>query len=109
MALWLFRLLLLLAVLVSAMMISMWVFAAYIIFAASGAADAESQRWTLSATIFLVVSSGLIALGVYGIVRGWKLSKEQQSSVNKGKKDIKAGRKLTEREANKAVDEWLGK
>ncbi|MFO1172125.1 MAG: hypothetical protein U1E49_14305 [Hyphomicrobiaceae bacterium] len=78
MALWLFRLLLLLAVLVSAMMISMWVFAAYIIFAASGAADAESQRWTLSATIFLVVSSGLIALGVYGIVRGWKLSKEQQ-------------------------------
>lgn len=39
----------------------------------------------------------------------YKLSKEQQSSVNKGKKDIKAGRKLTEREANKAVDEWLGK
>lgn len=39
----------------------------------------------------------------------YKLTKEQQGSVNKGKKDIKAGRKLSEREANKAVDEWLGK
>ncbi|MCB9170484.1 MAG: hypothetical protein H6597_01235 [Flavobacteriales bacterium] len=39
----------------------------------------------------------------------YKLTKEQQASVNKGKKDVKAGRTLTEREANKAVDEWLGK
>ena len=39
----------------------------------------------------------------------YKLSKEQQASINRGKKDIKAGRTLTEREANKAVDEWLGK
>ena len=39
----------------------------------------------------------------------YKLSKEQQASVNKGKKDIKTGRTLNEREANKAVDEWLGK
>lgn len=39
----------------------------------------------------------------------YKLSKEQQTSVNRGKKDVKAGRTLTEREANKAVDEWLGK
>ncbi len=78
MTMWLFRLLILLAVLVSAMMISMWAFAAYIIVAASGAADAESQRWVTSATVFLVVSSGLIAFGVYGIIKGWKLSREQQ-------------------------------
>ena len=39
----------------------------------------------------------------------YKLTKEQQVSINKGKKDVKAGRTLTEREANKAVDEWLGK
>jgi len=39
----------------------------------------------------------------------YKLTKEQQASVNRGKKDVKAGRALTEREANKAVDEWLGK
>ncbi|MCB9177996.1 MAG: hypothetical protein H6590_01035 [Flavobacteriales bacterium] len=39
----------------------------------------------------------------------YKLTKEQQASVNKGKKDVKAGRTLTERDANKAVDEWLGK
>lgn len=39
----------------------------------------------------------------------YKLTREQQASVERGKKDIKAGRKLTEREANKAVDEWLGK
>jgi len=39
----------------------------------------------------------------------YKLTKEQQASVDRGKKDIKAGRKLSEREANKAVDEWLGK
>lgn len=78
MTLWLFRLLLLLAILVTAAMISMWAFAAYIIFAASGAADAESQRWSASATIFLVVSSALIALGVYSIIKGWKLGKAQQ-------------------------------
>lgn len=78
MAVWLFRLLLLLAVLVTAAMISMWVFAAYIIVAASGAADAESQRWTTSATIFLAVSSAFLALGIYGIIKGWKLGKQQQ-------------------------------
>ncbi len=78
MTLWLFRLLLLLAVIVSAMMIWMWAFTAYIIFAASAATDAESQRWVMSATVFLVVSSGLIALGIYGIIKGWKLSKKQQ-------------------------------
>lgn len=39
----------------------------------------------------------------------YKLTKQQQASVNKGKKDVKAGRTLSEREANKAVDEWLGK
>ncbi len=39
----------------------------------------------------------------------YKLTKEQQASVNRGKKDVKAGRTLSEREANKAVDEWLGK
>ena len=39
----------------------------------------------------------------------YKLTKEHQASVNRGKKDVKAGRALTEREANKAVDEWLGK
>jgi predicted transcriptional regulator len=39
----------------------------------------------------------------------YKLTKAQQASINRGKKDIKAGRTLSEREANKAVDEWLGK
>ena len=39
----------------------------------------------------------------------YKLTKEQQASVNRGKKDVKAGRTLTAREANKAVDEWLAK
>lgn len=39
----------------------------------------------------------------------YKLTKQQQASVNKGKKDVKAGRTLSERVANKAVDEWLGK
>ena len=39
----------------------------------------------------------------------FKLTKAQQASVERGKKDIKAGRKLSEREANKAADEWLGK
>lgn len=39
----------------------------------------------------------------------YKLTKQQQASVKKGKKDVKAGRTLSEREANKAVDEWLGK
>lgn len=39
----------------------------------------------------------------------YKLTKEQKASVNKGKKDVRAGRTLSEREANKAVDEWLGK
>lgn len=78
MALLLFRLLLLLAILVTVAMISMWGFAAYIIVAASGAADAESQRWVTSATIFLAVSSALLALGIFGIVRGWKLGKQHQ-------------------------------
>jgi len=39
----------------------------------------------------------------------YKLSKEEQASINKGKKDIKEGRTLSERQANKAIDEWLGK
>jgi predicted transcriptional regulator len=39
----------------------------------------------------------------------YKLSKEQQASINKGKEDIKKGRVLSERQANKAMDEWLGK
>lgn len=39
----------------------------------------------------------------------YKLTKEQKASVNRGKKDVKAGRTLTKRQANKAVDEWLGK
>lgn len=78
MAVWLFRLLLLLAVLVTAAMISMWAFAAYIIFAATGAADAESQQWATSATIFIAVSSALLALGIYGIAKGWKLGKQHQ-------------------------------
>ena len=28
--------------------------------------------------------------------------------MDRGKKDVKGGHTLTEREANKAVDEWLG-
>lgn len=43
------------------------------------------------------------------LLEPYKLTKEQQASVKRGKKDIKAGRTLTAREANKAVDEWLGK
>ncbi len=39
----------------------------------------------------------------------YELTKEQQASIDRGKKDIRAGRTLTEREANKAADEWLGK
>jgi len=39
----------------------------------------------------------------------YKLTKEQKASVDRGKNDVKAGRTLTERKANKAVDEWLGK
>ena len=39
----------------------------------------------------------------------YKLTKEQQASIKRGKKDVAAGNALTEREANKAVDEWLGK
>jgi predicted transcriptional regulator len=39
----------------------------------------------------------------------YKPTREQQASINRGKKDIKSGRTLSEREANKAVDEWLGK
>lgn len=39
----------------------------------------------------------------------YKLTKEQKAAVHRGKNDVKAGRTLTERKANKAVDEWLGK
>lgn len=39
----------------------------------------------------------------------YKINREQRTSVERGKKNIMAGRKLTERKANKAVDEWLGK
>ena len=39
----------------------------------------------------------------------YKLNKLQQASVDRGKKDVTEGRTLTEREANKAVDRWLGK
>lgn len=39
----------------------------------------------------------------------YKLSKEQQASIDQGKKDLLTGRTLSERQANKAVDEWLGK
>ncbi|MEO7080321.1 MAG: hypothetical protein ABIY71_02300 [Flavobacteriales bacterium] len=44
-----------------------------------------------------------------GDLEPYKLSKGQQDSINKGKKDIKEGRMLSERQANKAIDEWLGK
>ncbi len=44
-----------------------------------------------------------------GDLEPYKLSKEQQDSINKGKKDIKEVRILSERQANKAIDEWLGK
>ncbi len=77
MALWLFRLLLLLAIIVSVAMVAMWAFGAYLLLLVSGAADAESQRWATSTTIFLAVSSGLIALGIFGIIKGWKLGREQ--------------------------------
>lgn len=43
------------------------------------------------------------------LLEPYKLTKEQRASVNRGKKDITAGRTLTAREADKAVDEWLGK
>lgn len=43
------------------------------------------------------------------LLEPYKVTKEQQASVNRGKKDIKAGRTLTARKADKAVDEWLGK
>ena len=43
------------------------------------------------------------------LLEPYKLTKEQQASVKRGKKDIKAGRTLTASEANKAVDECLGK
>ena len=43
------------------------------------------------------------------LLEPYKLTKEQQASVKRGKKDIKAGGTLTAREADKAVDEWLGK
>ena len=33
----------------------------------------------------------------------YKLTKEQQASVDRGKKDVKAGRTLTEREANRSA------
>ncbi|QQR85119.1 MAG: hypothetical protein IPJ76_10870 [Flavobacteriales bacterium] len=39
----------------------------------------------------------------------YKLSKEQQASIKRGKKDIKEGRTLSAAQANKAVDEWFGK
>jgi len=39
----------------------------------------------------------------------YKLTKEQKASVDRSKNDVKAGRTLTERRANKAVDKWLGK
>ena len=39
----------------------------------------------------------------------YKLSKEQQASIDQGKKDIKEGHTLNEDQANKAIDEWLGK
>ncbi|HQX28452.1 MAG: hypothetical protein IPF95_05570 [Flavobacteriales bacterium] len=39
----------------------------------------------------------------------YKLNKDQQASIAKGKQDVKAGRTLSSRDADKAVDEWLGK
>ena len=39
----------------------------------------------------------------------YKLNKDLQASIARGKEDIKAGRTLSSRDANKAVDEWLGK
>lgn len=77
MAVWLLRLLLLLAIVVNMAMAAVWAYAAYLVFLVSGSADAESQRWALSATLFLAVSLGLIALGLLGIVKGWKLGQRQ--------------------------------
>ncbi|MBS1937471.1 MAG: hypothetical protein JSS84_06635 [Bacteroidetes bacterium] len=39
----------------------------------------------------------------------YKLSIEQEASIQQGKKDVKAGRTLTGKQADKQVDEWLGK
>lgn len=42
-------------------------------------------------------------------IEPYKLSKAEATSINKGKQDVKAGRVLSAKEANKAVDRWLGK
>jgi len=39
----------------------------------------------------------------------YKLTKEQRASVAKGRKDVQEGRTLPASEANKAIDEGLGK
>ena len=80
MALWLFRLLLLLAILVNAALVAMWVFGLYLflVVATGSAVDPESQRWASSAVVFLAISIVLIGLGIFGIIKGWKLSKQGQ-------------------------------
>jgi len=39
----------------------------------------------------------------------YKLSEEQMSAVNEAQEQIKAGKFLTDDEANKEIDEWLEK
>ena len=39
----------------------------------------------------------------------YKLSEEQKNAVNEARQQIKNGQFLTDDEANKDIDEWLGK
>lgn len=39
----------------------------------------------------------------------YALSKAEAAAIKRGRNDVKAGRVLTAKEANKAIDEWLGK
>ena len=42
-------------------------------------------------------------------IEAYKLSEDQKNAVNEARQQIKDGQFLTDDEANKDIDEWLGK
>ena len=76
MTVWLFRLLLLLAIIVDAAMIAMWAMGLYLFVLVIGSEmDATAQQWAWSGGVSLIALTGLIGLSIFGIIKGWRLGK----------------------------------
>ena len=79
MSLWLFRFLLLLAIIVDVAMIAMWAMGLYLFILVTGSAmDADAQQWAWSGGVSLIALTALIGLSIFGIIKGWKLSEGRQ-------------------------------